>query len=254
MKYGLKLWSTNDFYINEAVKLYKNKVYDYIELFVVPNSLKYLILWEKLTIPFILHAPHSYTGFNPSLEKYEGDNLKLLSDVESYRKTLNPEYIIFHPGIDGQLSETIRQFNIFKETYEDIFSIALIENKPAVGIKGEKCVGVSVCDISRIMKNTSMGFCYDIGHSICYSNSININWREIFLQFLKLNPNLYHLSDGEIGSTKDMHLNLGSGDYDLRWITDILPQKSRISIETQKHSQNNLNCFLADIDHLRKLL
>ncbi len=42
MKYGLKLWSTNDYYISEAIRLYKEGFYNYIELFIVPDSLKYI--------------------------------------------------------------------------------------------------------------------------------------------------------------------------------------------------------------------
>ena len=65
MKLGLKLWSINtDFYLKEAVKLYEKGIYDYIELYVVPESLDTLSEWKKLKIPFIIHHSHFAQGFN----------------------------------------------------------------------------------------------------------------------------------------------------------------------------------------------
>ena len=42
-KRGLKLWSCNtDYYYDEAIKLYNQKIFDYIELYVVPETLETL--------------------------------------------------------------------------------------------------------------------------------------------------------------------------------------------------------------------
>ena len=58
-KRGLKLWSINtDCYYEDAKKLYDNNIFDYIELYVVPDSLDTLSTWQKLNIPFIIHCPH----------------------------------------------------------------------------------------------------------------------------------------------------------------------------------------------------
>ena len=37
-QYGLKLWSDNEKYISQAEKLYAKKIYDYIELYIVPGT------------------------------------------------------------------------------------------------------------------------------------------------------------------------------------------------------------------------
>ena len=64
-KIGLKLWSINtDYYYDEAIRLYKDGVFDYIELYVVPNSTDSIVKWKKLNIPFIIHCPHFAHGFN----------------------------------------------------------------------------------------------------------------------------------------------------------------------------------------------
>ena len=43
-KIGLKLWSLNENYIKPARELFKEKIYDYIELYAVPSSLEKLSL------------------------------------------------------------------------------------------------------------------------------------------------------------------------------------------------------------------
>lgn len=73
-KIGLKLWSRNtDYYYDEAIRLYNDGVYDYIELYVVPNTTDTIEKWKKLDIPFIVHCPHFAHGFN--LAKIENKDL-----------------------------------------------------------------------------------------------------------------------------------------------------------------------------------
>ena len=49
---GLKLWSVNtDYYYEEAKRLYSEGVFDYIELYVVPNTLDTLAKWKELKYP-----------------------------------------------------------------------------------------------------------------------------------------------------------------------------------------------------------
>lgn len=69
-------------------------------------------------------------------------------------------------------------------------------------------------------------------------------------EFIMLNPAMFHLSDGKMGSKKDMHLNYGAGDFDLDYIIRRLPDDARISIETGKSSINNLDDFIKDIEFI----
>ena len=74
---GLKLWSTNtDHYLREAKKLYAEGVFDYIELYVVPESLKCANEWKTLNIPYVIHAPHSAHGINLADKNCEDRNIK----------------------------------------------------------------------------------------------------------------------------------------------------------------------------------
>ena len=48
-KRGLKLWSVNtDYYYDEAIRLYREGKYDYIELYVVPDTLFTLQKWKEM--------------------------------------------------------------------------------------------------------------------------------------------------------------------------------------------------------------
>ncbi|MBU0764058.1 MAG: hypothetical protein KJ607_04400, partial [Bacteroidetes bacterium] len=118
MKLGLKLFSTNTELIPAAQKLKKDNIYDYIELYVVPGSFNSVVkAWTTLDIPFIIHAPHSYSGLNLSIREHEDSNRSLIGEVELFRSQLNPLKIIFHSGINGSVDETIRQILLFKKIF-----------------------------------------------------------------------------------------------------------------------------------------
>jgi endonuclease IV len=221
----------------------------------VPGSFKkYSNLWEKIKTPFILHAPHSLAGLNLSKKNLEQENRKKIMEVELYRKKLNPEYIIFHPGLNGTLQETIRQITVFKRDYQEVFSIGLIENKPKVGVNGEKCTGCSTEQIRELIENTGLGFCLDFGHAICFAASEGGDPQKKVLEFLKLNPKIYHLSDGFVNEEKDRHLHFGRGDYDLAWIISLLDESSLLSIETKNDAKDKLDDFADDVSFLRKAI
>jgi len=253
MKLGLKIWSTNDYYIKEAQELFRKGIFDYIELFAVPQSENFIKLWSSVEIPFILHAPHSLAGFNPAQSSKESKNFENLITLEEYRKALDPEYIIFHPGLDGTIKESIRQFRILKEKFPKIHKISLIENKPVKGLNGENCIGTTPKELDYLQKNTGMNLCLDIGHATCAANSIKANIWNFLRQFIELNPLIFHLSDGIINSEVDEHLNYGKGNFDLEKIISLLPEDPIISIETNKTPDKKLNTFINDAMLLRNL-
>ncbi len=246
-KLGLKLWSSNSFYIKPATDLYRDGIFDYVELFVVPGSTNACLKkWEKVKFPLLLHAPHSYMGLNFSLLEYEPQSRALLKEVEDFRIALNPRYIIFHPGIEGALEESIRQINVLKNEYQKLFDISLIENKPKIGLKDEICVGASPEEIGKVLKETGLGFCLDIGHVICYAAWKKSDWEKIVEDFIKLSPKMFHLSDGDIDSRTDRHCHFGEGNFDLSRIVELLPSGAYVTIETEKNSKNDLNDFKSD--------
>jgi deoxyribonuclease IV len=250
LKIGLKLWSTNRHYIRQALDLYNQGRFSYIELFVEPHSEDFLNEWKSLRIPFVLHAPTSYTGLNFSDSRFFETNVSLVSAVAMYSCVLNPNYVIFHPGILGTIEETIRQINSMKRRFPQVFNVGLIENKPKVGLKDERCIGYAPPQIKRLMNDTGMGFCLDFGHAICAAAAERCFWKEYIDSFIELYPQLFHLSDGHVSSVKDEHLHLKEGDFDIPWIVSRIPEDGMVSLETRKDSLKDLNDFRNDIDKL----
>ena len=42
-------------------------------------------------------------------------NLELTTEVQKFADTLNAQTIVFHPGIEGDIKETVRQLNIIND-------------------------------------------------------------------------------------------------------------------------------------------
>lgn len=250
MRHGLKLWSINtDTYLQEAKKLYKEGWFDYIELYVVPDTTETIPNWKELGIPFTLHAPHFIHDVNlaePSKEEY---NIRIFNQVKSFFNELKAEYIVVHSGIEGNINETIRQLKIINPPN------MLIENKPFVAPKKDNrlCRGATIEEIKQVIEEVGCGFCLDVGHSICTANSLNMEPYSFLAEFNKLSPHCYHLSDNFIDSELDGHLNFGQGNYDLQKIFGIIDTNKNFAIETKKRSKENLNDFVEDIKWLRSL-
>jgi len=254
MKTGLKLHSTNENYLEPAAELFSAGIYDYIELYIVPDSLKFIEKWSALEIPFIIHAPHSMSGLNPARKESAEQNLNLVGQVDEYRNALRPEFIIFHPGIDGEIEESIRQFESFIKFYPELHPHILIENKPVVGLNNESCIGSTPDAIRKMLTELNTGFCLDIGHAIYAAAALNRAFREFLKEFSLLEPAVYHLSDGKVGSVKDIHLHLGEGDLPLGDIIRDIPPDAMLTLETPKGSKEELNSFKADIEFVRRIL
>lgn len=248
-KFGLKVWSTNKNYFQDIISLYKRNFYQYIELFVVPNSYeKFISLWKVLDIPFVIHAPHFSVGMNlAKKEKLEG-NLRLAEETFMFAKDLNAKFVIFHPGIDGDTQETVFQLNKIKQSYPGFSKKILIENKPYYALVNDLvCNGNSPEEIEFIKKEAGVGFCLDIGHAIYSANVKKKDPFEYLDVFNELMPKLYHFYDGDFQSVYDVHKHFGDGSFQIKKILEKIPNESFISIETPKEYQDSLDDFKQDI-------
>ena len=232
MEIGLKLWSTNRHYIEPAHELFKRKVFDYIELFVVKGSGDHITSWKNLGIPFVLHAPYSSRGLNFSLPDMERSNHRCMEDVEAYREALNPAYIIFHPGQNGTSETAHSQIKSMAAGFSAAFRLALIENEVFADADRSLSVGYSPTQIKRLMQAVPIGFCLDFSHAICSAASAGKDWREYMQEFAELLPSMYHICDGMTSSPADMHLHIGGGDYDIAALLGMIKEdNSFLSIE-----------------------
>jgi len=249
-KYGLKLWSNNKNYINQAERLYKKKIYDYIELYIVPDTYdRYVKIWHKLGIPFIIHCMHFMHGFNLAEKNKCKKNMDMFSEVQAFCDKLKGEYIIFHPGVKGKLEESIRQINLLKDKR------LLVENKPYISMLGELCRGGLYQEINKILSSCDVGFCLDIPHVFNAAYHIKADEYEYAEKMLSLSPKIIHISDGKMSSVHDKHLNVGYGDFDFMKIKKIIFRSDarNITIETSKNS-NELIDFVEDAKKIKNIM
>jgi deoxyribonuclease-4 len=245
-KVGLKLWSSNHDFIPEAYRLFNDGVYDYIELYIVPNSRGLLPLWKKMTIPFIVHAPHFGHDLNLADRNRADSNSKLMSETQTCADELDAPYIIAHPGVNGDIRETARQIGLLKDKR------ILVENKPFKGFGNVSCVGSKPEEIAYVMEQCGVGSCLDVGHAICAANSHKADHVAFLTEFAALTPSVYHLADGDASSEFDSHEHLGHGNYDFEKLFLLLPKDATITIETEKSSKCDLRDFEQDIENFRK--
>ena len=248
-QYGLKLWSINNNYLQEAVRLYSAGIYDYIELFVVPGSYNdFSTLWSHLPMPFIIHAPHFDMGMNLADRTVRDKNLYLAQETIRFADKLHAETIIFHPGVAGDINETVHQLHDIHD--ERI----VIENKPYYGHNDVLCNGCSPDEIKYITENVKIGFCLDIGHAVCYANAINLDPVACLSKFIELKPKMYHLTDGSYNAIYDCHKHICKGDYNFFEILPLLPDDCTVTIETDKDSSTTLDDFAEDISSLKNII
>jgi len=252
---GLKLYSNQlDLYRNEIIKLHENNKFSYIELFVYPDSLKYLNLWkgfkEEFSIYFTLHAPHFSNGVNLADSAFERRNREVYEQVKLYKEELEAKYIIVHAGMEGTIDEVVRQLDLINPP--DM----RIENKPPVSprMRDKSCRGARIREIKFIIERHPCEFCLDVGHAFCSAVAFGIDQFEYLKSFQELNPSCYHLSDGKFESPIDVHYHIGKGDYDWKRVFEIIDSTKNMTLETVKKSgSESLDLFSNDVDEINKL-
>ena len=248
IQFGLKLGSKDKNYSKEILSLYEAGYFQYIELFAATESFEDTIgYWKQFYMPVIIHAPHSLAGMNLSLIKERENNNKKLKETFSFADTLKSEYIIFHSGVDGIIEETITQLQSFADTR------CLIENKPAKGLNGEKCLGSIPEEIKHIMGELQIGFCLDFGHAICAANSLKMEPLKLINEFLALKPQMYHLTDGDYSGEYDTHFHYGKGTFPLNELLKMVKDGAKITNEAKLNSDIDLHYFKEDSLYVRNI-
>ncbi len=248
-KLGLKVWSVNMEYINEAERIYKDGLCDFIEIYAIPDSFaNYGAKWKKINAPYVIHAPHYKDGVNLALSEKREFNLKIAEESMRFADILNSDKIIFHPGAHGSIDEIVKQLKSFND------GRALIENKPFLGIGGKiEFHGASFEEISEIINRSEVKFCLDFGHAICAANSFKIEPIEFLKKMETLSPTMYHLTDGDYNGVTDTHKNYGTGTFPLKEIIKLIPDNSLVTNEAAKKYKESLDDFDKDAELFRDL-
>jgi deoxyribonuclease-4 len=245
LKFGLKLWSTNTDLIDQAVTLIDEKIFDYIELLVIPGT---SCSPFKVDVPFVVHIPHFIHGVSigdPSKTEY---NLQKINESIIWADELGAQYLILHAG-EGSLEHAVWFLNNVEEKR------ILIENMPMVGIDNEPMIGYDAAQIGELLHDSGMGFCLDLCHAMKAAISLTRDYKELIDEFLKLHPSLFHISDGDIKTEKDTHLDIGTGSFDFFYFKKCIENldSQLITLETPRSNHFSLNDDLRNINILRTI-
>ncbi len=245
LRFGLKLWSTNTDLIDQAIQLIYEKTFDYIELFVVPDTK--IDPFKMIDLPYIIHIPHHKFGVNmgeSSLKKY---NLEKINESISWADKLNAKYLILHAG-HGSMGSAV---GILGEVLDNRL---LIENMPKVGLNDEKMIGYSPEQIEELISINNAGLCLDFGHAVKAALSLGIDYKEYVREFMVFDPRMFHVSDGTLSEEKDEHLSIGDGEYDFGFLMDCVEKSGSdmVTLETQRRV-NSLDKDMEDIYTLNNI-
>ena len=247
---GLKLHSTNVALIPDALRLKKEGFFDYIELYIIPDTYEETIdAWKNLDVPYVIHAPHSFHGVNlAQADKWE-INLKHFNETRQFADDLGSDIIIVHGGNNGSFDETLRQIELLKEQR------IVLENKPKKGLYGEICVGWSPKEFHTAFHDGILnGTALDFVHANCASNSMGIDVMELVSEFMIFKPKIFHLSDGEHSSEEDTHYNFGKGNLNLHQFVSVVPKEGLLTIETPLDQSRRLKDFIHDVRYLHSIV
>ena len=176
IKLGLKIGSKDIQYTEEILRYYDEGIFQYIELFAIPETYSDTIsYWKQFDIPFGIHAPHSAAGLNLANVSARNINKTKIQDAVKFADDLKASYIIFHSGVNGMPNEVVQQLLPLADNR------FLIENKPIRGIDGSTCVGSIYSDLKMIIDGIGKGtgFCLDFGHAICAARTLKKNITDI---------------------------------------------------------------------------
>ena len=247
IKIGLKLWSTNSNVLNEAKELIERGLFQYIELMPIPKTEILPFLDQLYNVPYIIHITTEKHGVNIADKNKEESNLKTIDNCITWADKLNAKYLVLHPGF-GSVNDTVEFLNSINDKR------ILIENMPKVGLNNEKMIGCRPEQIRGLMDN-KFGLCLDLNHAIKAAISLRTPYKEFVQEFLKLNPKMFHISDGKLNNEKDEHLNIGEGDYDFEFLMSCVKKNnlSGITLETPRLNQETLEDDIRNMNALKKI-
>jgi len=245
LKFGLKLWSINIDLIDQAIQLIDQKIFDYIELFVIPDTEIFPFL---IDVPYIIHIPHHKFGVNIGEKSRKKHNLQRIEESITWANKLNAKYLILHAGHDS-----MKDARVLLSKVKD--SRLLIENMPKVGINDEKMIGYSVKQIEDLIKINDAGVCLDFGHAIKAALSLGEDYKEFVNQFLQFEPKVFHVSDGMLNNEKDEHLNIGEGEYDVEYFIECVQNNHSglVTLETPRFNNNSLQEDIQNICKIKEM-
>lgn len=251
------MWSANaEVQARAGLELLEAGVCDFFELYVVPGTLSQLPRWLPYRLwPVVIHAPHFRHGFNLADAGRERLNRAIFADVCVYAEALQGRSIICHPGTGGTVAETVRQVLALGDERIILENKPLLQMPEAIAEFGEAvryCRGALFEEFAGLLAATGRGCCFDVVHSMCTANALQLEPYAYAARFEALRPVLYHLTDmPSLADTLDAHIGLGEGELDVARVLRLLPDDAWITLETPKRHADHLDDFRQEALWLR---
>ena len=242
MEIGLKLWSSNVDVLPQVEELINKDIFQFIELTPVPNTS--IDPFLELKVPYVIHGSIDKFGFNLADKKKQDINFERMVECIDWVNAFRAKYCVIHPGY-GLIDDALDFLNQFDDPR------FLVENMPMCGLGDEKLIGFSPDQIKQLIGD-KFGFCLDLNHAIKASISMGVDYKVFILDFLKLTPKLFHISDGKLNNYKDEHLAIGEGDYDFQFLNNCI-EKNKSHLVTLETPRKNLYSLSEDLINSRRL-
>ncbi|MCL5666513.1 MAG: sugar phosphate isomerase/epimerase [Patescibacteria group bacterium] len=246
IKYGLKLWSNNYGYFAQAVSLFAEKEFDFIEL---SHNARMELDLGKLgllkNLPVTIHNTNDL-GFHEF--EIGVQQLEIWAKTKQLADYFNSPYIIVHPGRAKDFDSFIRNLQYIDD------SRILIENMAGLDLDKKLTFGFNLSELKLVNKTKKI--CFDLEKAIksaCYQE---MDYKEFICRCIsELKPFYFHISGGDMNSVLDEHLNLQEANFDLKWIKRELEKISErqdifLVFETPKNS--NLENDVANMRFFRE--
>ena len=221
MEIGIKIFPED---LNYAKRI--ARYCDFFEVMAIPRS-NFRSL-KCLGKPFTIHTIHGNFGFNPADPEKDRKNRLGVETAAKAADILDADKIVVHPGWKENGRCSIENSISFISKLDSRF---IVENMPALK-KGAPHFGGSIHEIKRILNKTGKGMCLDFAHAAEFAYNYHMDYIKFIKSMMKLKPMYFHISDTKIRTKKDMHLHLREGTLKILYLESIIPENSRLLIET----------------------
>lgn len=206
---------------------------------------------SELSLPVsVVHTAHLGEGVNFLNSSREKVNIQALENALELADYFGSEKIVFHPEeMENEFCSVDNLIGFLENNYDNRL---LIENMP-YSSEGVEHFGRNCYEIRRIISVTAIGFCLDFTHACEYGAKMCLDSGKLIQELLSLNPKHFHLADTDLNKVfepayNETHLNLGSGNMDIRTIKKFIPNNSDVTLETPQ----NMEKQIWEIKYLKK--
>jgi len=169
-----------------------------------------------------------------------------IEDVEKsiiFANKINSKRVIIHLGFyngkktnEKNLLTNLENLIKFSKKYKIKI---LIENVPLKSTSNTIQYGSTPEQIKSLLNKFDCGFVLDFSHAAHAAFSYKKEYKKFILEFMKLNPDMFHLYDTNINQEEDTHLQFGKGNFDISFLLSLIGDKD-VTLEIDSPTYDNL--------------